>query len=135
MLFSSIKIHVLYHYSKYCNTNYAVSPRCSKHWKTSNCNFRSDFGIAESKTTPICIRLCCSHDDHQVEYSAGGLLEKNRDHLASEVMNMLRMSQIALVRTLFCGSITKTGTCRNFSGMYHYTGVLFLCLRRYALLR
>ena len=50
-----------------------------------------------------------SHVGHQVEYSATGLLEKNRDRLAVEVVSMLRMSQIALVRTLFSSSIKKTG--------------------------
>ncbi len=45
----------------------------------------------------------------QVVYDASGFLEKNRDRLAGEIINVLRLSQIALVRTLFHSPITKTG--------------------------
>ena len=38
-----------------------------------------------------------------------GMLEKNRDRLAGEMINVLRMSQIALVRTMFNAPISKTG--------------------------
>ena len=46
---------------------------------------------------------------HQVEYDSSGFLEKNRDRLASEIISVLRLSQIALVRTLFNSPMTKTG--------------------------
>ena len=50
----------------------------------------------------------------QVEYDASGLLEKNRDRLATEVTSLLRTSRVALVKTLFTAHMTKTGA-RNAS--------------------
>ena len=52
-------------------------------------------------------------------YDASGFLEKNRDRLAGEVINVLRMSQIALVRTLFNSPITKTGECAPLTARSH----------------
>ena len=45
----------------------------------------------------------------QVEYEAVDFLEKNRDRLAGEVVNLLRLSEISLVRTMFHSPVTKTG--------------------------
>ncbi len=55
----------------------------------------------------ICIDVC------QVEYDGEKFLEKNRDRLAGETINVLRASQIALIRTLFHSPITKTGQRPN----------------------
>ena len=45
----------------------------------------------------------------QVEYDATGFLEKNRDRLPVEIMNILRTSENKVVRTLFQTPLTKTG--------------------------
>lgn len=45
----------------------------------------------------------------QVEYDATGFLEKNRDRLPVEIMNILRTSDNRVVKTLFQTPLTKTG--------------------------
>ncbi|CAH1790113.1 unnamed protein product [Owenia fusiformis] len=49
------------------------------------------------------------HYAGRVEYDAVKFLEKNRDRLPPEIVNLLRMSEISLVRTLFQNPLTKTG--------------------------
>ena len=63
---------------------------------------------------------------HQVEYEAVNFLEKNRDRLATEIISVLRMSQIALVRTLFNSLITKTGRWRPLA--FHILKTYIMCI-------
>ncbi|KAK2170162.1 hypothetical protein LSH36_4g17098 [Paralvinella palmiformis] len=55
------------------------------------------------------LKFTVLHYAGKVEYDSSGFLEKNRDRLASEIISVLRLSQIALVRTLFNSPMTKTG--------------------------
>ncbi|XP_013411135.1 myosin-IIIb isoform X2 [Lingula anatina] len=49
------------------------------------------------------------HYAGRVEYDVHGFLQKNRDWLAPETLNLLRQSELSLVRTIFQSSLTKTG--------------------------
>ncbi|CAF1105745.1 unnamed protein product, partial [Didymodactylos carnosus] len=50
------------------------------------------------------------HFAGQVQYDARGFLEKNRDYLAPEIIQVLRQSDVQLVSSLFQLPLTKTGT-------------------------
>jgi myosin heavy subunit len=56
------------------------------------------------------LRFAIKHYAGLVEYEAQNFLEKNRDRLAIEIVNILRLSDIQLVRTLFQNPLSKTGT-------------------------
>ncbi|CAF5008112.1 unnamed protein product [Rotaria socialis] len=50
------------------------------------------------------------HFAGQVQYDARGFLEKNRDYLAPEIIQILRSSHVQLISTLFQSQLSKTGT-------------------------
>lgn len=45
----------------------------------------------------------------QVEYDVAGFLEKNRDRLPVEIINILRGSENSVVKTIFKTPLSKTG--------------------------
>ena len=49
------------------------------------------------------------HYAGSVQYDAVGFLEKNRDRLPVEVVNLFRASDNSVVRSLFQTPLTKTG--------------------------
>ncbi|XP_033727991.1 LOW QUALITY PROTEIN: myosin-IIIb-like [Pecten maximus] len=55
------------------------------------------------------------HYAGRVEYDATGFLEKNRDRLPGDVLNMLRASNNEVVRALFQTPLTKTGNLASGS--------------------
>ncbi|XP_060080055.1 myosin-IIIb-like [Ylistrum balloti] len=55
------------------------------------------------------------HYAGRVEYDAMGFLEKNRDRLPGDVLNMLRASNNEVVRALFQTPLTKTGNLASGS--------------------
>ncbi|KAK3767679.1 hypothetical protein RRG08_022713 [Elysia crispata] len=63
----------------------------------------------KSKSSSFCI----DHFAGKIEYDAGGFLEKNRDRLPIEIMNIMRMSKNKVVKHLFQTPLTKTGNLKN----------------------
>jgi myosin heavy subunit len=55
------------------------------------------------------ITFYVDHYAGRVEYDAMGFLEKNRDRLPGDVVNMLRASENYVVKSLFQTHLTKTG--------------------------
>ncbi|KAK6166430.1 hypothetical protein SNE40_023124 [Patella caerulea] len=55
------------------------------------------------------LTFCIDHYAGRVEYDAKGFLEKNRDRLSPEVLNILRTSENSVVKALFLTPLTKTG--------------------------
>ncbi|XP_064598215.1 myosin-IIIb-like isoform X2 [Liolophura sinensis] len=53
--------------------------------------------------------FCINHYAGKVAYSGYGFLEKNRDRFPVEILNLLRMSEVPVVRTLFQNPLTRTG--------------------------
>ena len=53
------------------------------------------------------------HFAGQVQYDARGFLEKNRDYLAPEIIQVLRSSRVQLVSSLFHLQLTKTGALQD----------------------
>ncbi|XP_014669755.1 PREDICTED: myosin-IIIb-like [Priapulus caudatus] len=49
------------------------------------------------------------HYAGKVEYDAAGFLQKNRDYLVPEISQLLRVSDVAVVRSIFSSPLTKTG--------------------------
>ncbi|KAL8563942.1 hypothetical protein ACOMHN_059372 [Nucella lapillus] len=64
---------------------------------------------AYSKPKGFSLLFCIDHFAGKVEYDATGFLEKNRDRLPVEIVNILRTSESKVVRTLFQTPLTKTG--------------------------
>lgn len=53
------------------------------------------------------------HFAGQVQYDVRGFLEKNRDYLAPEIIQVLRSSHVHLVSSLFQLPLTKTGVLQD----------------------
>ncbi|RUS88469.1 hypothetical protein EGW08_003727, partial [Elysia chlorotica] len=53
--------------------------------------------------------FCIDHFAGKIEYDADGFLEKNRDRLPMEIMNIMRMSDNKVVKYLFQTPLTRTG--------------------------
>ncbi|CAF0769334.1 unnamed protein product [Didymodactylos carnosus] len=67
------------------------------------------------------------HFAGQVQYDARGFLEKNRDYLAPEIIQVLRQSDVQLVSSLFQLPLTKTGTLAESSAVGSETNGVSSC--------
>ncbi|GFR80399.1 myosin IIIA [Elysia marginata] len=61
--------------------------------------------------------FCIDHFAGKIEYDAEGFLEKNRDRLPMEIMNIMRMSENKVVKHLFQTPLTRTGNLQNSGSM------------------
>ncbi|CAG5130111.1 unnamed protein product, partial [Candidula unifasciata] len=61
------------------------------------------------------LTFCIDHFAGRVEYDAQGFLEKNRDRLPGEIINIMRFSENKVVKTLFQTPLTKTGNLQSGS--------------------
>jgi myosin-3 len=64
------------------------------------------------------------HFAGQVQYDARGFLEKNRDYLAPEIIQVLRSSRVHLVSSLFQLPLTKTGTLQDNDNQRYNTSTV-----------
>lgn len=71
-----------------------------------HCNVKSRFYV-RPKGNALCFAVC--HYAGRVVYQAEGFLEKNRNFLPPEVIQVVRRSSISAVRFLFQCPITRTG--------------------------
>ncbi|KAJ1530956.1 hypothetical protein ONE63_005792 [Megalurothrips usitatus] len=71
-----------------------------------HCNMKSRFYV-RPKGNALCFAVC--HYAGRVVYQAEGFLEKNRNFLPPEVIQVVRRSSIPAVRFLFQCPITRTG--------------------------
>ncbi|KAE8752070.1 hypothetical protein FOCC_FOCC001232, partial [Frankliniella occidentalis] len=71
-----------------------------------HCNMKSRFYV-RPKGNALCFAVC--HYAGRVVYQAEGFLEKNRNFLPPEVIQVVRRSSISSVRFLFQCPITRTG--------------------------
>ncbi|XP_055329530.1 myosin-IIIa-like isoform X2 [Paramacrobiotus metropolitanus] len=55
------------------------------------------------------MRFSVEHYAGKIEYDVHGFLEKNRDYLATDIIQLMRTSEVPLLRTLFQNPLTKTG--------------------------
>ncbi|XP_041374247.1 myosin-IIIb-like [Gigantopelta aegis] len=69
-------------------------------------NIRS---VVYSRPKGNSLKFCIEHYAGKVEYDAFGFLEKNRDRLPAEIVNIMRMSENSVVKSLFQTPLTKTG--------------------------
>ncbi len=91
------------------NANYSNSPLYIR--SKSSFSSSSQHSLSSSSSTLQSIPLfSIIHFAGQVQYDARGFLEKNRDYLAPEIIQVLRSSRVQLVRSLFHLPLTKTGT-------------------------
>ena len=69
-------------------------------------NVKSPFYMRPKSTS---LYFSIAHYAGIVQYDAVGFLEKNRDRLPVEIVNLLRASDSSVVRSLFQTPLTKTG--------------------------
>ena len=69
-------------------------------------NIKNPFYMRPKSTS---LNFSIAHYAGIVHYDAVGFLEKNRDRLPVEIVNLLRASDSAVVRSLFQTPLTKTG--------------------------
>ncbi|KAL8623920.1 hypothetical protein ACOMHN_054261 [Nucella lapillus] len=83
-------------------------PKASDHTLVDKFN-QNIHSAVYSKLKGNSLHFNIDHFAGKVEYDATGFLEKNRDRLPVEIMNILRTSDNRVVRTLFQTPLTKTG--------------------------
>ncbi len=91
------------------NANFSTSPLYIR--SKSSFSSSSQHSISSSSSTLQSIpSFSIMHFAGQVQYDARSFLEKNRDYLAPEIIQLLRSSRVHLVSSLFQLPLTKTGT-------------------------
>ena len=63
----------------------------------------------------VSLNFSIAHYAGVVHYDAVGFLEKNRDRMPVEIVNLLRASENSVVRSLFQTPLTKTGKQSEYS--------------------
>jgi len=91
------------------NTNFSNSPSYIR----SKSNFTSSSQNSSSSALQSIPSFSIIHFAGQVQYDARGFLEKNRDYLAPEIIQLLRSSHVHLISSLFQLPLTKTGTLQE----------------------
>ena len=92
------------------NANYSNSPlyiRSKSSFSSSSQHSISSSSFSALQSIPS---FTIIHFAGQVQYDARDFLEKNRDYLAPEIIQILRSSCVHLVSSLFQLPLTKTGT-------------------------
>ncbi|CAF4394564.1 unnamed protein product [Rotaria socialis] len=99
------------------NANFSNSPLYIR--SKSSFSSCSQYSISSSTLQSI-PSFSIIHFAGQVQYDARGFLEKNRDYLAPEIIQVLRSSRVQLVSSLFQLPLTKTGALQeNSNENYH----------------
>ncbi|CAF3490687.1 unnamed protein product [Adineta steineri] len=94
------------------NANYSNSPLYIR--SKSSFSSNSQHSLSSSSSTLQSIpSFSIMHFNGLVQYDARGFLEKNRDYLAPEIIQVLRSSHVQLVSSLFQSPLTKTGTLQE----------------------
>jgi myosin-3 len=92
------------------NANYSNSPLYIR----SKSSFSSSSISSSSSSTHQSIpSFSIIHFAGQVQYDARGFLEKNRDYLAPEIIQILRSSRVQLISSLFQLPLLKPGTLQE----------------------
>lgn len=76
-------------------------------------NIKSPYYSRPKATSSLLFSI--NHYAGLVQYDSAGFLEKNRDRLPVEVVNLLRASDNSVVRSLFQTPLTKTGELKMIS--------------------
>ncbi|CAF2375092.1 unnamed protein product [Rotaria sp. Silwood2] len=92
------------------NANFSTSPL---YIRSKSSFSSSSISSASSSTHQSIPSFSIIHFAGQVQYDARGFLEKNRDYLAPEIIQILRSSNVQLISTLFQLSLTKTGALQE----------------------
>jgi myosin-3 len=92
------------------NANFSNSPSYIR----SKSSFSSSSISSSSSSTHQSIpSFSIIHFAGQVQYDARGFLEKNRDYLAPEIIQILRSSHVQLISSLFQFPLSKTGALQE----------------------
>jgi hypothetical protein len=104
------------------NANFSNSPLYIR--SKSSFSSSSQHSISSSSSTLQSIpSFSIIHFAGQVQYDARGFLEKNRDYLAPEIIQVLRSSNVQLVSSLFQLPLTKTGTLSDHDNQRFHTSI------------
>jgi myosin-3 len=98
-------------------TDYTLVDKLNANFSNSPLYIRSKSSFSSSSISSSSSSICQSvpsfsiiHFAGQVQYDARSFLEKNRDYLAPEIIQILRSSHVQLISSLFQLSLSKTGT-------------------------
>ena len=110
-------------------TDYTLVDKLNVNFSTTSLYIRSKSSFSSSSQHSMSSSLSSTshsiplfsvmHFAGQVQYDARGFLEKNRDYVAPEIIQVLRSSRVQLVSSLFQLPLTKTGALQdNDNGRY-----------------
>ncbi|CAF1653884.1 unnamed protein product [Rotaria magnacalcarata] len=103
------------------NANFSNSPL---YIRSKSSFSSSSISSASSSTHQSIPSFSITHFAGHVQYDARGFLEKNRDYLAPEIIQILRSSHVQLISTLFQSQLSKTGTLiENVDQRYNTTAI------------
>lgn len=91
------------------NANFSSSPLYIRSKSSFSSSSQHSISSSLSSTLQSMPTFSIMHFAGQVQYDARGFLEKNRDYVAPEIIQVLRSSHVQLVSSLFQLPLTKTG--------------------------
>lgn len=92
------------------NANFSNSPLYIRSKSSFSSSSQHSISSSASSALQSIPSFSIMHFAGQVQYDARDFLEKNRDYLAPEIIQILRSSCVHLVSSLFQLPLTKTGT-------------------------
>ncbi|CAF4483567.1 unnamed protein product [Rotaria sp. Silwood1] len=104
------------------NANFSNSPLYIR--SKSNFSSCSQYSLSPSSTFQSIPSFSIIHFAGQVQYDVRSFLEKNRDYLAPEIIQVLRSSHVQLVSSLFQLPLTKTGALQENSNQQYHTSII-----------
>ncbi|CAF1008646.1 unnamed protein product [Rotaria sordida] len=104
------------------NANFSNSPLYIR--SKSSFSSCSQYSLSSSSTLQSIPSFSIIHFAGQVQYDVRSFLEKNRDYLAPEIIQVLRSSHVQLVSSLFQLPLTKTGALQENSNQQYHTSII-----------
>ena len=94
------------------NANFSNSPHYIRSKSSFSSSSQHSLSSASSALQSV-PSFSIMHFAGQVQYDGRSFLEKNRDYVAPEIIQVLRSSRVQLVSSLFQLPLTKTGTLQD----------------------
>jgi myosin III len=92
------------------NANFSNSPQYVRSKSSFSSSSQYSMASSSSSTVQSIPSFSIVHFAGQVQYDVRSFLEKNRDYVAPEIIQVLRSSRVPLVSSLFQLPLSKTGT-------------------------
>ncbi|CAF4264948.1 unnamed protein product [Rotaria sp. Silwood2] len=106
------------------NANFSNSPLYIRSKSSFSYCSQYSLSLSSSSTLQSIPSFSIMHFAGQVQYDVRSFLEKNRDYLAPEIIQVLRSSHVQLVSSLFQLPLTKTGALQENSNQQYHTSII-----------